>query len=759
MKKDVKAIYLNPNVDVELRVADLLSQMTIDEKIAQIGSVYLKSDLFEKGKLSYSKMKKFLKNGIGHISRIIGNPGIEPKTAAQIANKIQEFLVNETRLKIPAIIHEECLAGIMGLRFTAFPQAIGLSSSWDPDLINKIAGVIRVQMRSIGAHQGLSPVVDVLRDPRWGRTEETYGEDPYLTSCLGLAYVRGLQGDNLKNGVIATLKHFGGHSFSEGGRNLAPVNVGLRTFREEFLFPFEAIVKEGKVKSVMNSYCEVDGIPAAASKELLTDLLREEWGFDGIVVSDYSAVIMLNNFHHVAKDEKSAGCLALKAGIDIELPNTHCFNKIKEALEEGAISERIIDLAVSRVLKIKFLLGLFENPYVDVKGVSKVCDPNENRVLAREAAQQSIILLKNDGVLPLKKNIKTLAVIGPNADSTRNLFGDYHYTAHLARYNVEDSVRVVSILNGIKNKVSSKTKVYFAKGCELDSYDKNGFKEAIDIARKADAIILAIGERSGLFGYGISGEGCDRTNLNLPGVQEELLKEIIAVGKPVIVVLINGRPITSKFMVENADAILEAWYPGEEGGNAIADVIFGDYNPGGKLTVTFPLEIGQIPIHYRRKPSSYRNYIGVETKPAFPFGHGLSYAKFEYSNLEIKPKQASPDGKIEISFVVKNEGKIKGDEVVQLYISDEVGSVTRPVKELKGFKRITLKPKEKKKIIFNLDCEELAFYDKNMELIIEEGSFKVEIGSSSEDIRLKGTFYVTGTRKISKRSVFFTTSI
>jgi len=741
--------------NVETKVRNLLERMTLEEKIAQLGSVPCKFDfiphlgLLEIGKFSEEKAKQILNEGMGQITRLMGGTRdiTSPREAAKIANEIQRFLIEETRLGIPVIIHEECLSGFMAYGATAFPQAIGLASTWNPEILQNITGVIRRQMRSIGAHQGLAPVLDVARDPRWGRNEETYGEDPYLVARMGVSYVKGLQGDDLSSGIIATPKHFAAHGFSEGGRNQASVHVPPRELREVYLFPFEAAVREAGAFSLMNAYHDIDGVPCGASRELLTEVLREQWGFKGYVVSDYWAIKMLQTFHHVATDGKDAAVQALEAGIDLELPTAEYYDEpLLRAVKEEIISEATIDRAVSRILRAKFLLGLFENPYIDVAKVPEAFDSVEDRILALEAARESIVLLKNDGILPLSKKVKSLAIVGPNADSTRNLHGDYSYIAHLRCE--KDAVPTVSILQGIRNKVLPEVNMYYEKGCDISGASTDGFKEALEIAGKSEVVIAVVGENSGLSETDTSGEGRDRADLGLPGVQENLVKALHELGRPVVVVLVNGRPLSVEWIAENCSAIIEAWLPGEEGGNAVAEVLFGDYNPSGRLPVSFPRDVGQIPVNYSRRPSSLRDYVSIASNPLFPFGHGLSYTRFEYSSLAISPKKVGPAGKTMISFDVKNAGSQKGDEVAQLYIRDNVASVTRPVKELKGFKRVMLKPQEKKTITFGLSTDQLAFYDRCMRLIVEPGTFNIMVGSSSEDIRLTGSFEVVGDVKV-----------
>jgi len=741
-------IYLRRSCSVERRLRDLISRMTVEEKCAQLCSVPIQ-ELVENGNLSVKKMKKFLKYGIGQITRVAGGiKWLEPEKAAKFSNEIQKFLEKNTRLKIPAMIHEECLSGFLSHRATTFPQAIGFASTWDPDIVRRVTSVIRRQMRATGAHQGLAPVLDVARDPRWGRIEETLGEDPYLVACMAKAYVEGLQGEDFKTGVYATLKHFGGHSFSEGGRNCAPVHVSPRELREVFLFPFEVGVKVAGAGSVMNAYHEIDGIPCGASKELLTKILREEWGFEGFVVSDYGTLDMLVNFHRVASDKKEAAKIAIEAGIDIELPMISCYGEpLIQAVKEGLVSQATLDSAVCRVLRAKFISGIFENRYVKEKEVKKVFDTPSDRRLALQVARESMVLLKNEnGLLPVKKNISSIAVIGPNARNARNMFGDYGYTAHLGcEY---ESVRTVTVLEGIKNKVSPKTKVLYARGCDTAGDDKSGFEEAIEAAKNAELSVLVLGGSSGFSQKDTSGEGRDASDLALPGVQEELVRAIYESGKPVVVVLIHGRPLSITWISEHIPAILQAWLPGEEGGNAIADVLFGNYNPAGRLPVSIPKTAGQIPVHYNRKPSSFGNYISMDSKALYPFGFGLSYTRFEYKNLRINPEKVTPAGKVEISVEVKNTGSRIGEEVVQLYIHDIVASVSRPLKELKGFRRISLKPGEKKELKFILSTDQLAFYDQDMNLTVEPGEFEVMLGSSSEDIRLRGKFEVRGNRRI-----------
>ena len=753
------------NLHCDVKAKELLSKMTLEEKISQLGSIW-SSEVIEDRNFSPVKAEELIKNGIGQITRAGGATGLPPKKVATLVNEIQAFLVENTKLGIPAIIHEECLSGFMVEGATIFPQIIGMASTWEPELVEKITSVIRMQMRAAGAHQGLAPVLDVARDPRWGRVEETFGEDPFLIAKMGAAYVKGLQGKNIKEGVIATLKHFVGYGLPEGGMNCAPSHIPPRMLREVFLYPFKEAIKEGGALSVMNAYQELDGIPCGASEELLTDILRKEWGFEGIVVSDYHAIDLLQTYHRVAPDKLGAAKLALVAGIDVELPKYDCYaGPLKEAIENGLVPQDLVDRAVYRILRLKFMLDLFENPYVKPEGTAEVFDTPAQRELALETARKSIVLLKNKGnILPLNKDIKTIAVIGPNANSRRNLLGDYTHPASTefqivrnreADFSQQDkgslaaqiSVPVVTILHGIKAKVGAKTKILYAMGCEVNSASKDGFDEAIKTAQAADVAVVVGGGKSGLTLDCTCGEMRDRAELGLLGVQEELVKAIYETDTPIVLILVNGRPLTLGWIAEEIPAIIETWLPGEEGGNAIADVLFGDYNPGGKLPVSFPDRVGQIPIYYGHKPSGgmswiWGNYVEASTSPVFEFGYGLSYTTFEFTRLRIEPNRVPLTGKVSIKVDIKNTGTRAGEEVVQLYVNDRVASITRPVKELKGFKRVTLKPTETKTVEFELSTELLAFYSKDIKPIVEPGIFKVMVGRSSKDIVLEGEFEV-----------------
>jgi beta-glucosidase len=756
-------------VTIKKKVKTLLSRMTLEEKVAQLGSV-MPTPLMVNGRFSPIKAKQILKHGIGHISAPAMTSSLPLREVVNLVNDIQKYLREKTRLGIPAIVHEECLNGFRARGTTIFPQNIGLASTWEPELVGRITKVIRRQMRAAGMHQGLAPVLDVAREPRWGRVEETFGEDPFLVSRMGIAYIKGLQGDDIKQGIVATTKHFAGHGLPEGGLNCAPSHIPPRLFREVFLYPFEKAVKEAGVLSVMNAYHEIDGIPCAASEELLTDILCKEWGFNGVVVSDYFAIAQLETTHRIAVDKADAARLSLQAGLDVELPGTNCYGEpLLKAVESGAIPIKLVDRSVARVLSLKFRLGLFENTYVDPIAAIKIIDTPQDRHLALEAARKSIVLLKNeDNLLPLKKNIRSIAVIGPSANSQRNLLGDYTYPAH-AKFEIRtdkktgqpqliwkdknrdkdkvDTPEVVTVLEGIKGAVDKATKVFYARGCEIQETGKAGFREAVKVATSADVAVVVCGDISGLMPDATSGEMRDRSELGLPGVQEELVKAVCETGTPVVLVLTNGRPYTLKWLAEKIPAIVVAWEPGEEGGRAVADVLFGDFNPGGKLPVSFPRSEGQIPVYYYHKPSGRKSpmwgdYVDGNAEPIYEFGYGLSYTTFQISDLEIRPKTVARDGTVTIAVGVTNTGKRGGEEVVQLYINDVLASVTRPVKELKAFERVYLKAGERKTVTFRIPADDLAFYNKTMERKVEPGAFKVMIGRSSADIRQEGEFVV-----------------
>jgi beta-glucosidase len=765
---------------IDERVTILLTQMTLDEKIAQLGSCWV-YQLLDDQTFSPAKASDLLTNGVGHITRLGGASNLRPKEAAALANQIQQHLIENTRLGIPAIIHEECCSGYMARGATVFPQAIGVASTWEPELVTAMADVIRQQMRSVGAHHALAPVLDIARDARWGRVEETFGEDPYLTARLGTAYINGIQGASLKNGVAATGKHFVGYGASEGGMNWAPSHISRRELREVYLFPFEAAVREANLASMMNAYNELDGIPCASSKALLIEVLREEWGFSGTVVSDYFAINTLKDYHHTARSKGQAAAQALEAGLDVELPFTDCYGApLRDAVLKGDIAEALIDQSVRRVLAQKFALGIFEHPYVDVALVE--FDTPPQRKLAREIAQKSIVLLKNEGnLLPLSKELHSVAVIGPNADNVRNLFGDYAYPAHVETLleakkhgnmfnqplpgdieSPEDFIPAISILAALQERVNANTAVHYAKGCEVVDDSTAGFADAIAAARAAQIAIVVVGDKAGLTDDCTSGEARDRADLDLPGVQSQLVKAVYDTGTPVVLVLVNGRPVSLGWIADSVPAIVESWFPSEEGANAIVDVLFGDVNPGGKLPITFPRSVGQVPIFYGHRPSGGRShwktdYVEVSVQPLYPFGFGLSYTRFEFSNLRIEPASAQAGEVVTVQVDVTNAGARSGEEVVQLYTHQEVARITRPVKELKAFKRISLEPQQTQTITLQLAVNQLAFYDDEDCFVVEPGIVEIMVGSSSQDIHGDERLEILGEKTcIRDQKVFFT---
>jgi len=786
--KNGKYAYWDASLPVSQRVDDLLSRMTLDEKIAQLQARWGFEVLGPSG-LDKKKLEQLLPHGIGQISRIAGMLMLPPYISAWLINSIQRYVGKHTRLGIPVIVHEECLSGLQARDATSFPQIIGLASTWEPELAGRMTDVIRQQMRAVGVCQGLSPVLDIARDPRWGRTEETYGEDPYLVARMGAEYIRGLQGEDLRQGVVATIKHFIGYSASEGGLNWAPPHIDDRELREVFAKPFEAAIRVAKVRSVMNAYNEINGVPCGISREVLQGLLREKLGFEGYVVADYMAVATAYTYHHAVETMQDAGVRALQAGLDTELPTVEAYGDLlKQAVGSGKIDEGTIDISVKRILKAKFELGLFENPMVKIRKIKPLYARQSSRDLAAEIAQKSIVLLKNrDNLLPLDKDISSIAVIGPNADSIRNMLGDYSYlsqlegvldfllnpntvmTGEVSAQEKKQALRFYkeileaddteafakkiydgpTVFEAVKQKALHKDMVRYAQGCGILDPSEEGIPEAVELAQNADLVILVVGDRCGLKKDCTSGEARDRIDITLPGVQEKLVRSVAATGKPIVLVLINGRPVSLPWAAEHIPAIIEAWVPGEQGGNAIADILFGDKSPGGKLPITFPRCVGQIPVYYNRKPSGGRSnwhgdYVDCPTSPQYEFGYGLSYTRFSYSELNISPAKVENGGTVSISFLVTNSGDRDGDEVVQLYVHDKEADVTRPVKELAGFKRIHLKAGQRGKIEISITLSQLGFLNRAGDFVVEPGTIEVMIGSSSQDIRLRGEFTITG---------------
>lgn len=746
--------YKNSKLPIDERVSDLLNRMTVEEKVAQMLCIWKQKSIFffdENENLNLSNLKNYLSTGIGQIARLSDTTNdLDEIKMVRLANELQRFFVEETRLGIPVIFHEECLHGLVAKNATSYPQPIGLASTFNPELVKEIFTAVAEETRARGAHQALTPVLDVARDPRWGRVEETFGEDPYLIAQMGIAVVKGLQGDSSfkdKKNVIATLKHFAAHGKPESGSNCGPANFSERELRDIYFYPFKEVIKKANAISVMASYNEIDGVPSHANEWLLRDILRNEWEFKGFIVSDYFAITELNSkeettSHFVAKDKLEAALLAVKAGVNIEFPDPDVYPLLTQLIEKGKLNESDIDELVSPILKFKFQLGLFEDPYIDETQVQFENKIEKGRKLALQAARETITLLKNDGnLLPLnlKENF-TLAVIGPNAD--RKLLGGY--SGKPKNYT--------TVLEGIEQKISSKNKninILYSEGCKITvggswdddvitlpsiEEDLKSIQLAVKTAEQADIVILALGgnEQVSREAWGKNHLG-DRASLELFGMQNELVKAILETGKPVVVLLFNGRPNSIGYITEKVPAIVECWYLGQETGHAVADVLFGDFNPSGKLPISIPRSVGHIPCFYNHKPSARRGYLFDEITPQYHFGYGLSYTSFEFSNLRLEKDIIHLNESVKVFIDVKNTGKYEGEEVIQMYIRDLVSSVTRPVKELKGFKKIKLKAGESKTITLNILPEHLAFTNIHKKYVAEPGEFEIMVGNSSRD--------------------------
>lgn len=749
--------YRNAKLPSARRVKDLLSRMSLEEKAAQMVCVWrekAKTLVDEDGKFDYAKAKAAFArgHGLGQVGRPSdAGSGQNAREMAQLTNAIQKFFVEESRLGIPVIFHEECLHGHAAVDGTSFPQPIALAATFNPELVESLFSMTAREARLRGAHQALTPVVDVAREPRWGRVEETYGEDPHLVSRLGIAAVRGFQGNGTfrgKHHVIATLKHFVGHGQPESGMNCAPANVSLRVLRETFLFPFKEVLRHAGAISIMPSYNEVDGVPSHTNQWLLREVLRKEWGFQGFLVSDYFAIWELGyrpetHGHFVAKDKLDSCVQAVRAGVNIELPDPDCYLHLAELVRKGVLGESELDELVAPMLFWKFQMGLFEDPYVDPQEAERVVGSDAHRALALSAAREAITLLRNENNLaPLDPNtIKSIAVIGPNAN--RSLLGGY---SGVPKQNV-------TVLEGIQEKVGHRARVIFSEGCKITvggswnqdevvpsepEEDRQAIGEAVEVAKKADVIVLAIGgnEQTSREAWSLQHMG-DRANLDLIGRQEELVRAMIGTGKPVIVFLFNGRPLSINYVSQNVPVIYECWYLGQETGRAVAEVLFGDHNPGGKLPITFPRSVGQVPVFYNYKPSARRGYLFDEVSPLYAFGYGLSYTSFALKNLRLTKRRIKPGGSTRALIDVTNTGKREGTEVVQMYIRDLVSSVTRPVKELKGFCKVRLKPSETTTVALDITPDELSFYDRHMKYVVEPGEFEIMVGNSSRDVDLQ----------------------
>ncbi len=727
--------------------------MSLEEKAAQMTCIWQKKAqllLDDAGKFDPAKAKANF--GHGHGLGQVGRPsdaagGKNARETAELTNAIQRFFIETSRLGIPVIFHEECLHGHAAIDATSFPQPIGLAATFDPDLVNRVFTLTAHEARARGTHQALTPVVDVARDPRWGRVEETYGEDPYLVAQLGVAAVQGFQGDGKfrdKKRVIATLKHFAAHGQPESGNNCAPANVSERVLARTFLSTFREALDRGGAMSVMASYNEIDGVPSHANRWLLRDVLRRDWGFQGFIVSDYYAIRELAERpelygHHLAPDGREAARLAVKAGVNIELPEPDCYAHLVELVRDGSLAESELDELVAPMLEYKFKLGLFEDPYVDPAEAERLVGNEAHRPLALEAALKTITLLKNNGVAPLDPStLKTLAVIGPNAD--RPLLGGY---SGKPKY-------CTTVLEGIRQRAGSTVEILHHEGCKITiggswqqdevtpsdpAEDRRSIAEAVKVAQRADAIVLAVGgneqtSREAWMGNHLG----DRTSLDMVGRQDDLVDALSAVGKPIVAFVFGGRPLSIRNLTEKAAAILQCWYLGQETGPAVAQTLFGDANPGGKLPMTIPRSAGHLPCFYNYKPSARRGYLFDEVAPLYPFGFGLSYTKFAFGPPRLEKSTIRPDESTRVTVDVTNVGNRTGVEVVQMYIRDRVSSVTRPVKELKGFQRITLEPGQSRAVALDITPRSLSFWNIDMEFVVEPGEFDVMIGPNSVDL-------------------------
>ncbi len=753
--------YKDPSLSIDIRLSDLLSRMTLEEKVGQL-LCPLGWEMYEiHGSEVHpsGKFKQLIKErNAGMLwatyradpwtKKTLAN-GLNPELSAKAGNALQKYVMENTRLGIPMFLAEEAPHGHMAIGATVFPTGIGMAATWSPELVKEVGQVIAKEIRSQGGHISYGPVLDLTRDPRWSRVEETFGEDPVLSGILGASMVDGLGGGNLsqKYATIATLKHFLAYAVPEGGQNGNYASVGIRDLHQNFLPPFRKAIDSGAL-SVMTSYNSIDGIPCTSNHYLLTQLLRNEWKFCGFVVSDLYSIEGIHESHFVALTKENAAIQSVTAGVDVDLGGD-AYTNLCHAVQSGQMDKAVIDTAVCRVLRMKFEMGLFEHPYVDPKIAAKTVRRKEHIELARKIAQSSITLLKNENsILPLSKTINKVAVIGPNADNRYNMLGDY--TAPQEDSNVK------TVLDGILTKLSP-SRVEYVRGCAIRDTTVNEIEQAIEAARRSEVVIVVVGGSSARdfktsykeTGAAVAeegsvsdmecGEGFDRASLSLLGRQQELLESLQKTGKPLIVVYIEGRPLEKNWASEYADALLTAYYPGQEGGNAIADVLFGDYNPSGRLPISVPRSVGQIPVYYNKKAPRNHDYVEVSSSPLYSFGYGMSYTTFEYSDLQVVQKSARC---FEVSFKVKNTGKYDGEEVSQLYMRDEYASVVQPMKQLKHFERFYLSKGEEKLIVFTLAEEDLSIINQALEQIVESGTFQVMIGSSSDDIRLEGSILV-----------------
>ncbi|QBQ42475.1 beta-glucosidase [Sphingobacterium psychroaquaticum] len=754
--------YKNAKLPIEDRVVDLLSRMTVEEKVGQLSKL-LGWEMYEKDtrgiRVSQKLKDAVKKQHIGLLwATLRADPwtqktldnGLSPREAAKATNAIQRFMLDSTRLGIPLLLSEEAPHGHMAIGATVFPTAIGQASTWNPRLIGDMATAIARETSAVGGKNGYGPVLDLARDARWSRTEESYGEDPYLIGQMGQAMVRGFQGERIgePDRIIATLKHFVAYGAPDGGHNGGSISVGERALRHHFLPPFQKAVKAG-AGSVMTAYNSIDGVPCSSNAWLLNDVLRKQWGFQGFVVSDLLSISGLSGGHSTAINGVEGAAQSITAGLDVDLSGSGYGQNLLDAVQQGLVDRSVLDQAVARVLYQKFALGLFDKPFVDENLVDKKVATTAHQELARQVAREGTVLLKNEGgLLPLSKHIKRLAVIGPNADNMYNQLGDY--TAPQA------TGKVKTVLDGVRALVSKGTQVEYVKGCAIRDTTQSDIAAAVEAAKRAEVVIVVMGGSSArdfktsyqatgaanvetgakVLSDMESGEGFDRVSLDLMGDQLKLLQALHATGKPIVLVTIKGRPLNLNWADAHIPAILDAWYPGQEGGLAIADVLFGDYNPAGRMPISVPRHIGQLPVHYNHDKPKHHTYIEIDAKPLYAFGYGLSYTDFAYSNILVDLKEGDNDFSCTVSFQVKNTGARDGDEVAQLYVVDEVSSVVTPVTQLKAFERKFIKKGEEQTFSFNLGKEDLKLWGLDGQWKTEKGRFKLLVGSSSDAVKL-----------------------
>jgi beta-glucosidase len=769
--------YQEPGRSIEERANDLLSRMTLEEKTAQMHALWLilsadgqhrpRQDDFTGG-TEPAAVKRALGHGLGQISRPLGSHGVDPRLGVRALNRLQKLLREETRLGIPALAHEECLVGLMARGATMFPAALAFGATWNPELIERVAGAIGREARSVGCHQGLAPVLDVSRDVRWGRTEETLGEDPYLVGVLGTRYVRGLQGE--KRDLLATLKHFAGHSWSEGARNHGPVHLGWRELNDVFLLPFEMVVKQAGAGSVMPAYHDIDNEPCHASRHLLTEVLREEWGFDGLIVADYIGISLLYQHHNLAADPAAAAAMAFGAGVDLELPADDCASRLGEAVRRGLIDGATIDAVVKRILVEKLRLGLFERPYADEGAIDLQAPAAVD--LAREVARQAVVVLENDGILPLDPGRgQRVAVIGPTADDPLALLCGYSFPVHLILNDARETAAQVVTPRVALERAFGAERISHARGCFIIEERRYGtpvfpgdvekgtsldraspvsrrtdlIPAAVECARAADVAVVCVGDLAGLFQTGTVGEGSDADSLDLPGVQQQLLEAVVAAGKPVVVVLMSGRPYNLGGLEDRVAAFVMAFAGGQEGGPALVDVLTGEAEPSGRLTVSVPRNVGAVPYYYNHKMKSAGTPIALHFGSRYPFGHGLGYTEFEFADLVLEATEVdAAGGEIRARFTVRNTGARAGVAVPQIYVRDLLASVVRPVKELKAFGRVHLRAGESARVSFEVPTDMLCFTGPEGRRIVEPGEIELQVGASSADIRLRAVLRLTG---------------